>query len=323
MRIATVATGGVGGFLAVRLARIGLEVACIARGTQLEAIRKRGLRLESRDGSEMVIPWRSTADPATIGPVDVVIFAVKAGALDEAAPLCRPLLGPDTVVVPFLNGVEASDRLAEVLPPENVADGVAYVSTTIREPGVVVQTGDFARFHFGERDNRASPRLALLRGTLREAGIEAPETANVAREVWTKFVFFAALSGVTAAARCTLGEVRAHPETTALFRAAMEEVAMLGRALGVSLDPGVVERQWQLAATAPDTLRASTAIDLAAGRPLETPWINGAVVRLSRAAGIEAPVNRTLAALLAPAIAGRAAVAAPVLQDEKKRVSST
>ena len=321
MRIATVATGGVGGFLAVRLARIGIEVACIARGAHLEAIRSRGLRLESSDGVEMVMPYRATSDPTAVGPVDVVILAVKAGDLDHAAALCRPLLGPETLIVPFLNGVETRDRLVRRLPAARLADGVAYLSVNLREPGLVQQTGEFARFLFGFRDGGSSPHLRSLRLALREAGLEAPDTSDIRREVWTKFVFFAALSGMTAASGCDLGAIRDHPESAALFREAMAEVERVARARGVQLAPDVLVRHWQLAESVPPTLRASTAFDVAEGRPLETPWINGAVVRLSAAAGFDAPVNRALSALLAPRVAGiRPAGVEPYA--EKKRASS-
>lgn len=320
MRVATVATGGVGGFLAVRLARVGIEVACIARGAHLDAIRSRGLRLQSADGIEMVMPWRATSDPFDVGPVDLVVLAVKAGDLDRAAVLCRPLLGPDTVVVPFLNGVETRQRLGRHLPEARLAEGVAYVSVMLREPGVIQQTGEFARFLFAFRDGGTSRHLRDLRLALRQAGLEAPETADIRREVWTKFIFFAALSGLTAASGCDLGAIRNHPESAALFRDAMAEVDRVGRARGVALAADVLARQWHLAEAAPAALRASTAFDVAEGRPLETPWINGAVVRLSDAAGFDAPVNRALAALLAPRVAG-----SPVGAEayaEKKRVSS-
>ncbi len=320
MRIATVATGGIGGFLAVRLARIGLEVACIARGAHLEAIRSRGLRLESSDGIEMVIPWRATSDPAEVGPVDVVILAVKAGDLDRVAAMCRPLMGPETVIVPFLNGVETRQRVSRHLPEAHLADGVANVSVTLREPGVIQQTGEFARFLFGFREGGSSRHLRDLRLALRQAGLDSPETADIRCEVWTKFVFFAALSGMTAASGCDLGAIRSQPETAALFREAMAEVDRVGRARGVQLAADILARQWQLAENGPATLRASTAIDVAEGRPLETPWINGAVVRLSAVAGFDAPVNRALAALLAPRVAGRPEGAEAY--TEKKRVSS-
>lgn len=304
MRIATVATGGIGGYLAVRLTQAGHEIGCLARGAHLAAIRDHGLTLTTAQGSETARPWRASDDPAAIGPVDAVIFGVKAGGLEDAARSCRPLLGPDTVVVPFLNGVEAADRLAAILPPAQVANGVAYVSTTIAGPGVIRQVGDFARFVFAERDNRPSARIDALRAAIRDGGAEAPEIDDVEAEVWTKFVLFSAMSGVTAGARCTLAQVRDSAALSDLFRAVMAETETVARARGVALAEGVVETHWARMLDGPGEMRASTAIDLAKGAALETPWINGAVVRLGAAAGIDVPANRTIAALLDPWIVG-------------------
>ena len=141
MRIATMATGGIGGFLAVKLTQDGHEVATIARGAHLDAILKDGLTLETANGRETVRPWMATADTSQVGPVDAILLGVKGDALDTAARACLPMIGPDTVVVPFLNGVEASDRLAKILPESHVANGVARVSTTISAPGIIRQTG--------------------------------------------------------------------------------------------------------------------------------------------------------------------------------------
>jgi 2-dehydropantoate 2-reductase len=305
MRIATLATGGIGGFLAVRLTQAGHEVACIARGPHLAAIRTGGLRLEKDGQVETVHPWKATDAPAEVGPVDAVIFGVKGGGLESAARAVVPMLSADTIVVPFLNGVEASDRLAAILPAQNVANGVAYVSTTIAEPGLIRQVGDFQRFLFGERDNRDSPRLAALRQAIRAGGADAPDVADIDVEVWTKFVLFSALSGITAAGRCTLGTIRDTPDLAALFRTVMAETEVLAKARGVALPPDLAATHWERIQSQPEGMRASTAIDLEKGAPLETPWINGAVVRLAAEAGIAVPANAALAAVLAPWVDGR------------------
>ncbi|PWR04677.1 2-dehydropantoate 2-reductase [Meridianimarinicoccus roseus] len=307
MRIATMATGGIGGYLAVRLGQRGHDIACIARGPHLAAIRAAGLRLDTPTGTELFTPAIATDTPAEIGPVDAVIFGVKGGGLEAAAAACRPLIGPDTVVVPFLNGVEAADRLAAILPPQNVANGVAYVFTTITEPGVIGQTGRagmHGRFVFGERDNRPTDRIAALRTAIRDAGPDAPDVDDIEAEVWTKFVLFSAMSGVTAGARCRIGDIRAHPDLLALFERVMEETEAVGRARGVALPSDVVARHMAFMEGAPADARASTSVDLEKGAPLETPWLNGAVVRLGAEAGVQTPANAAIAALLAPYVAG-------------------
>lgn len=305
MRIATMATGGIGGFLAVKLSKAGHEVVTIARGAHLEAIRKNGLTLRSTDGTEVVHPFLATDRTDEVGEVDVILFGVKGDGLENAARACLPMIGPETVVVPFLNGVEASDRLTEILPERNVANGVARVSTTISEPGVITQTGTFNSFIFAERDSQPSARIDALRTAINEAGSSAPETHDIVRDLWSKFVLFSGLSGVTAAARCTIGDIRTTPELEALFRRAVAETTSIGRALGVALDADIEEKVWASMETFPPHGRASTAIDLEHGRPLEIDWVSGAASRLAKKAGIDAPVNAALYAVLLPHKNGR------------------
>ena len=305
MKIATVATGGIGGFLAVKLGLRGHQVATIARGAHLDAISQNGLILEAPNGKFTVHPWIATDDPKTVGEADAVVFGVKGDDLETAAEACLPLLGPQTLVVPFLNGVEAADRLTEIIPHQNVANGMAQVSTTISSPGVITQTGEFNQFVFAERDSQPSERIAALQQALADAGVSAPETDDIERDLWSKFVLFSAVSGVTAAGRCTIEDITSTPELGSLFRQVMAETAALGRTLGVSLDNEIEAKTWERAQTLPPTMRASTAIDLENGRPLEIEWVSGAVARLSARAGLQAPINKALYALLLPHKAGR------------------
>jgi len=300
MKFATVATGGIGGYLAVRLTQAGEDVATLARGAHLDAIKSRGLALASADGLTTSRPFIATDNPAEIGPVDAVIFAVKARDVERAAESCLPLIRPETVVIPFLNGVETVERLATVLPLENIANGTAKISVTIDEPGTIRQVGRFAIFTFAERDSSQSPRIRAVRSAFERAGLEAPVVEDIDVELWRKFCFFAPLSGVTAAARCTLGEIRRDPHLTRVFQDAIAETAVLGRALGVALPGDMEARIWHGVSELPDNMRASTAIDLEAGRALEVDWISGAVARLSDAAGLNAPTHRTLNAVLQP-----------------------
>ncbi|WP_439523086.1 ketopantoate reductase family protein [Marivita sp.] len=305
MRIATMATGGIGGFLAVKLANDGHSVATIARGAHLGAIRDKGLTLDGATGVETCRPEIATDRPDEVGPVDAIIFGVKGDGLEAAARACLPMIGPDTVVVPFLNGVEASDRLIRILPEHNVANGVARVSTTISAPGVITQTGAFNSFIFAERDSRPSARIDALRDAITAAGSSAPPTDDIVRELWSKFALFAALSGVTAAGRCTIGDVRNIPQLESLFKRALSEIVAIGRAFGVELDVDIEEQVWSSMQGFPPEGRASTAIDLEKGRPLEIEWVSGAATRLAAQMGIDAPVNSALYAILLPHKHGR------------------
>ncbi len=298
MKFATVATGGIGGYLAVKLADAGEDVATLARGAHLEAIRSKGLTFAATDAPVTVHPRIATDDPTEIGPVDAVIFAVKAKDVERAAESCLPLMGPDTVVIPFLNGVETVERLATVLPLENIANGIAAVSTTITQPGVISQVGDFSSFTFAERDSSQSPRIKAVRSAFQRAGLDAPVVGDINVALWQKFCLFAPMSGITAAARCTIGDIKRDSHLSKLYRDGIAETAALGRALGVALPDGIEDHIWKFVGELPDNGRASTAIDLEAGRALEVDWISGAVARLSDDIGLDAPIHRTLNAVL-------------------------
>jgi 2-dehydropantoate 2-reductase len=300
MRIATMATGGIGGYLAVKLANSGHQVATIARGPHLSSIIANGLTLEGQSGTEVARPWIATNDPSDVGEVDAIIFGVKGDALEEAAHACQPMLGPNTVVVPFLNGVEASNRLLNILPKQNVANGVAQISTTVISPGTIKQTGKFSTFIFAERDSTPSERIDRLRQAIAKAGPSAPPTDDIERDVWAKFIFFSAVSGVTAAGRCTVSEIVNTSYLAEIFRLVIAESASIGRALGIALDPEIEDKAWKMVLSLPPTMRASTAIDLENGRPLEIDWVSGAAARLAKKVGIEASINKTLYALLLP-----------------------
>jgi 2-dehydropantoate 2-reductase len=275
MRIATVATGGIGGFLAIKLATTGHQVATIARGAHLDWINQNGLTLDGPLGRETIRSWIATDDPSKVGNVDAIIFGVKGDGLEAAAEACLPMLGSDTVVVPFLNGVEAADRLLKILPERNVANGMAQVSTTIAEPGVIKKTGEFNVFAFAERGSRPSERITALRAAINDAGSTAPIADDIERDVWRKFVLFSAVSGVTAAGRCTMGDIMVPPSLSKLFRKVLAETASIGRAMGVLPPDNIEDLLWATALELPSGLRASTAVDLEFGRSLEIEWVSG------------------------------------------------
>ena len=300
MRFATMATGGIGGFLAVRLTQAGHQVATIARGDHLKAIRTHGLRFESPTDEAVVKPWIVTNDPSEVEGVDAIFFGVKGDGLEHAAELCKLMLGPETVVIPFLNGVEAADRLTCILPPENVANGLAQISTTITRPGMIRQTGEFARFVFAERDSQPSDRIDRIRAAFADAGVSAPPTDDIERDVWLTFVLFSAMSGVTAVARCTIGQIRETEPLADLFRTVLGETAAIARTRGVAIPDDAEAKIWETVQDLPSTMRASTAIDLEAGRPLEIEWVSGAVKRLAVESEVDAPMNAALYALLSP-----------------------
>ena len=304
MKIAVMGTGGVGGYFGTRLALAGSDVAFIARGAHLAAMREHGLRVRSAGGDLHLATVHATDDPREIGPVDLVLFGVKLWDTSAAAEAIRPLLGPDTGVVSFQNGVVKDDILTETLGRRAVIGGVCYIAATIAEPGVIAHTGTMQRLVVGEYDGTRSARVEQFEAACRQAGIDVEVSPDITRALWEKFVFLVAFSAVTSTTRRPIGAVRAHPQTRRLLAAAMQEVVDVGRAQGVALAPDFVADRLRFADQLPVTMTSSMANDLERGNRLEVPWLSGDVARRGAALGVATPVNATLFDVLSIAADG-------------------
>ncbi len=304
MKIAVVGAGGIGGYFGGLLAAAGEDVRFVVRSRTLQALRENGLAIESAVTPLHLAKVAATDDPSSVGPADVVIFAVKLPDAPAAARQLAPLLGPRSLVIPFQNGVESPQMLAAELPPAQVACGVAYIAASLRVPGVVVHGSPFARLRFGALEAAQLPALEAFRDACRRAGIDGEVVADIRRELWEKFVFLVGLSAMTAVTRRPIGVIRADPDMRATLRDVMRETFEVGRAQGVALPADLVDGRIAFVDTLPETAQASMLHDLQAGRPLELPWLSGAVVRLGARHGIDTPVNRTIVAALKPYAAG-------------------
>ena len=287
---AIMGSGGVGGYFGACLARAGFPVTFIARGTHLDAIAQDGLVIETPDETFSVIA-PVTADPATIGPVDFVLFSVKLWDTEEAALACRSLIGPGTAIISLQNGIDSEDVLRSALGSDHVMGGVAEISATISAPGRISKVSPFNRIRFGEFDNRISERTRRLAQCLAEAGIDHANEADIHVAIWNKFILLAGMSAMTALTRKPIGEIRSDPDTRLLLERVMTEVFAVGRARGVALSDDAVSERLRFIDTVPADMRASMAIDLEQGRRLELPWLSGAVVRLGAELDIAVPAN--------------------------------
>jgi 2-dehydropantoate 2-reductase len=303
MRIAIVGSGGVGGYFGGRLAAAGADVTFLARGAHLEALRTRGLQIQSPKGDLHLPQVSATDDPSAIGPVDVVFFAVKLYDTQSALAALPPLIGPDTVVLPLQNGVESIDALVGAVGQAHVGGGVSYVSAVIAEPGVIRHTA-LDRLIFGEVDGVRSPRLERLLEACGPAGLLATLSDNITVEIWTKFVRLTALSGMTAVTRSPIGVIVNDPELLAMFKAACAEALAVACAKGVPVSMDVVADVTRAYQALPPHAKSSMLEDLERGRRLELPWLSGAIVRLGREVGVDTPTHRFIATVLGPHVNG-------------------
>ncbi len=306
MRIAVVGAGGLGGYFGARLALGGAEVHFIARGRHLQALRDDGLHIVGPQPLH-VARVNATDDARSVGPVDLLMLCVKLWDTEAALEQIRPLVGAQSAIVSFQNGVLKDQALRAAYGAGPVMGGVGYVAATIDSPGVIRQTGPMQRLLFGEFDGSRSTRgQAFLQACL-AGGINAELSADIEREIWQKFVFLAALSGTTTTIRKPIGAIRGHPQTRAFLLDVMREVVAVGRAHGVNLAEDYAEQRLKLADEVAPDMTSSMHHDLERGHRLELRWLAGAVVELGRAGKVPTPLNRAIADILALHAEGRPA----------------
>ncbi len=306
MRIAVMGAGGMGGYLGARLALAGQDVALIARGAHLEAIRAHGLRVTGRE-SLHVDPIVATDAPAAVGPVDVVLFCVKLYDTESAAGAIAPLLGPETMVVSVQNGVESAQRIDAVLGAGRTLPGAAYFPANIVSPGEVAYLGRIPGkplIAFGEARGGTSARARAFADVCLGAGIDAEVFEDTERMIWEKFCLIAGLSAATALTRCDVGTVRGDRDTRWLLCEAVAEAARVARARGVGLPADTEARIIEFVDGNPADGKASQLVDLERGRRLELEWLSGAVVRIGREVDVSTPVHATVYAGLKPFVEG-------------------
>jgi 2-dehydropantoate 2-reductase len=304
MRIAVVGAGGIGGGYGAALAKAGADVTFIARGAHLAAMKSKGLRVEGGRGDTHVSPAQATDDPRTVGPVDVVLFCVKLWDVDGAGQQIKPMVGKDTAVITLQNGIDAHERLVPILGKAAVMPGVANISATIAEPGVIRQTGTVMRMVFGELDGSRSARGQALAAACTRAGIDCVFSETILTELWMKFILLASNAGMMALARLPVGHLRDDPDISPHFIAAYEEVVAVGRASGIALPADAVDRTLNFNRNAPAHLMASMGADLLRGNRIELPWLSGKVIELGRKYGVPTPTHAFLYAMLKPYVMG-------------------
>ena len=300
MRIAIFGTGGAGGYFGAQLAHGGENVVFIARGKHLEAIQARGLRVETSKGEILIQPAQATDDPTQVGVVDAVILGVKTWQVTEAAQAMQPMIGPDTVVVPLLNGVEAPSQLAEVLSKHHVLGGLCGTMSWIAGPGHIRSIGDANFIKFGELDKRPSGRAEQLRQAFERSGVRVEVPPDIDVSLWEKFLFVVSLGGVGGVTRAPVGVLRTLPETRQMLEQCVREIFAVGRARQIALSDGSVEKAMAFLDSLAAGGTTSLQRDIADGKPSELEAWNGAVVRLGREAGVATPLHEFIYHSLLP-----------------------
>jgi 2-dehydropantoate 2-reductase len=298
MRVAVIGAGGIGGLYGGLLARAGHQVSFLARGEHLRAIQRDGLRVKSAQfGTFVARAHVATDDPRLIGPADLALFAVKTYDLEEAAEAARLTLAADGCLLTFQNGVDAPDRVAEVLGADRVLIGTTGLETTILEPGVI---GHLSPVHYvtvSALHGPPTPRVRDVVETLCAAEINASAVEDGHRALWEKALILLPMASITSVCRAPIGPIRELPETRQLVEQLVDEVSTVAAASGYRLPEATARARQVLGTWSPDG-KASMARDFERGNRTELEALTGALVRLGDARGVDVPVARMAYALL-------------------------
>jgi 2-dehydropantoate 2-reductase len=315
MKVTIVGAGAIGAYVGIRLALAGDEVTFIARGTNLEAIRARGVRLVSSDGSEEVATnVRATSDYAEVGPQDMVVLTIKAHQVEAVAPQVPQLFGPDTIVVPMQNGipywyfyrhpgalagtrdesVDPSGLISRNIPEQRVIGCVVYPAAELTAPGVVKHI-EGNRFPVGEPDGSVSDRVTRVSQCFIASGLQAPILPDIHSEIWLKLWGNLTFNPISALSRATLASICQYPPSRALATAMMTEAQAIAGKLGVSFRVPLEKRI--AGAERVGHHKTSMLQDVEAGRALEIDALLGSVVELARLTGTPSPCIDTVFAL--------------------------
>ncbi len=300
MKILIAGSGGVGGYYGGLLARSGNDVTFLARGEHLKAIREHGLQVKSVHGDFVVFPAQATDTPAEVGPVDLILFCTKTYDTEHVAEALRPCVSANTAIISLQNGVDAAERIGAILGMEHILGGVTWISSAVEAPGVIRQFSQFRRIVFGELDGSITPRAQSIYQTLSATGVTVELSENILSVIWTKFVFIAAVSGISSLTRLEMGEFRHVPETRALMTALMREVEALARAQNIALDADVVEKSLAFVDAAAPTIKSSMQRDVESGRRTELESMIGVICRKGREWNVPTPVADFVYAALLP-----------------------
>jgi 2-dehydropantoate 2-reductase len=297
MRVVSIGAGGIGGLYGGLLARAGHSVAFLARGRHLEAIRERGLEVRSADFGTFVVQAAASDNPADLGQADLVLFAVKTYDLAPAARAAVQVLGPNSNVLTFQNGLDAPEQVAAIVGAQHVLIGTTGLETTIVEPGVI---GHLTPGHYVSVSALSGPPTPAVEQTaaaLSGAGINTTVAADGHLALWQKAWLLIPMATITAVCRAPIGLIRDLPETAALLNTLLDEVTAVARAYGYDL-PEARERARRWIAGAPATMKASMARDFERGTRTELEALTGALVRMADAKGVDVPASRAAYAIL-------------------------
>ncbi len=294
MKIAVIGAGGVGGYFGGLLAKAGNDVTFVARGEHGRVLKEKGLIVKSVAGDFSVNPVKVVESVTQLTHPDLIIFTVKTYDTDLVAQQLNSVINDDTIVITFQNGVENDLRIKQNLIKGKIYPGVCYIISARTKSGVIEQTGGLRRLIFGDRENAATAQLQNIETLMKKASIDAVFSDDITRDIWKKFIFLTAFSGMTALTRQPIGNIVGDPKLLEQYAAVVKESIAVAKALHVNLPTDIFDSTMKTSTNTVATAKSSLLLDIENGRKNEIETINGALVRLAHQVNVLVPINEMI-----------------------------
>lgn len=294
MKIYIVGSGGGGGYLGGLLAKSGKDVTFVARGEHHQRIKEEGLKVKSVMGDFEVRPAQVIGSISEIANPDLIIFAVKTYDTEEAAGKLATVVNRNTIIITFQNGVDNDHQIKKQVKNAKVYPGVAYVVSTKTKPGLIEQTGGPRKFIFGDRNHSQNQKVKGTEKLMREAGVDITVSDDITRDLWKKFIFIVAFSGMTAICRSPIGKVLGHPITKALYERCVKEAIQVAKSMNIRVENNTFENIMTTSDNFQPDSKSSLLVDIENQRRTEIEALNGTLVGFAKKRKIDVPINELI-----------------------------
>jgi 2-dehydropantoate 2-reductase len=293
MRVLVLGTGAVGGYFGGRLVEKSEAVTFLVRENRKKQLDQTGLVIKSVHG-DFQSQINTIVSGEAVKPYDLIILSVKSYHLEHALSSVAPYVGENTVILPLLNGLSHVQKLQEHFGNEKVIGGLCFVEATLNEHGAIIQASPRHDIIFGELDGTLSPRIEKISQLFTGANFIANASTTIHRDMWNKYIFISALSGMTCIMESAVGPIIERVEGKEVYQLLLNEIYSIAKATGVELDNQIVQKTMDITIALNYEMKASMYKDMEKGLQIESEHLQGNLIKLADQYGIETPILKTI-----------------------------
>jgi len=294
MKIYIVGSGGVGGYFGGKLAKAGNDVTFLARGEHFNAIKNFGLIVNNTDEDFVVKPTQVIENISEIKDPDLILFSVKTYDTKEVAKELKKVVTANTIIITFQNGIYNDIEISKIIDTAAVYPGLAYVISAKIDAGIISQTGGLKKLIFGDRYNTNNSKLEKVETIFLEAGIDTLISDDIKRDLWGKYIFINAFSGMTALCRSNIGKIRSDKEVYDMYKDCVKESIKVSKKIGVNLPDTIFDDVMNISNNTHPNSKSSLLVDIENKKKTEIDALNGTLFQIAKKYNISVPINRVI-----------------------------